>query len=86
MTLARQWPGIDALLSCPELAFPDEISPLVGLTGLIHEMVGDIDRIRRYPALGFQAAHELPAPIVEHWRALIAAGFTAHLLDEPGES
>lgn len=83
LTAAAQWPGVDALLSCPEIAFPDEVSNRIGLWGVIHEMVGDIDRILRYPALGYQAGHELPPRILDHWRALVADGFTAHLLDEP---
>jgi hypothetical protein len=46
----------------------------------MHEMVGDVDRIQQYPGRGFQVPHELPGPILESWKALIAAGFGRHLL------
>ena len=45
-----------------------------------HEMVGDIDRIVRYPARGFQIAHELPPRILESFRHLVEEGFDRHLL------
>lgn len=81
LTVAAQWPRVQAFYSCPELAFPDDVSPVIGLWGLIHEMVGDIDRVRRYPALGYQAEHEMPPAIVDCWEYLVEQGFTGHLAD-----
>ncbi len=80
LTAAAQWSGVTAYVSCPELAFPAEVSEVIGLWGVINEMVGDIERIMRYPALGYQAEHQLPPAIVEDWRYLRAAGFSHHCL------
>ncbi len=80
LTADIQWPEVDAVMSCPDIAFPDEVSNVVGVWGLINEMVGDVDRIRQYPARGFQAAHELPENILHNWQYLIDQGFTYHLL------
>jgi uncharacterized SAM-binding protein YcdF (DUF218 family) len=80
LTVERYWPGIEAHFSAPEIAFPDEVSNIVGVLGVINEMVGDIDRIQRYPALGYQAAHTLPGEIIDAWHYLIEQGFTHHLV------
>jgi uncharacterized SAM-binding protein YcdF (DUF218 family) len=85
LTVERYWPGIEAYFSAPEIIFPDEVSNVVGVLGVIDEMVGDIDRIQRYPALGYQAPHTLPAEIIGAWRYLIAQGFTHHLVIDHGE-
>jgi hypothetical protein len=75
-----QWPGISRFVSCPDLRFPDDISPVIGLFGIINEMVGDVERIQRYPALGYQTLHELPGEVLDSWQALVQKGFTHHLI------
>jgi len=82
LTVERYWPGIEACFSAPEIVFPDAVSNIVGVLGVIDEMVGDIDRIQRYPALGYQAPHTLPADIIDAWHYLIEQGFTNHLVGE----
>jgi len=88
LTVPVQWPSIPATVDSPPLKFPDEVSNVVGVLGVIEEMVGDIQRIVEYPALGFQVAHVLPPDIENAWHALVAAGFTGHMLpkktSEPG--
>ncbi len=78
LTAAVQWPEVRAYLSCPRLRFPDEVSATIGLWGVIHELVGDVERILQYPALGFQAGHDFPPRILDDWRYLRDAGFTGH--------
>jgi hypothetical protein len=43
-------------------------------------MVGDLQRIRLYPALGFQIEQEIPAEILGAFEELVAAGFTKYLI------
>src|SRR5215469_15872056 len=80
LTVPVQWPDITAFVDAPELSFPQEVSNVIGVFGLINEMVGDVDRIVQYPGRGFQVGHDLPEPVLESWKALISAGFTYHLL------
>lgn len=47
---------------------------------VINLMVGDFQRIKLYPAQGFQAAEEIPAEVDAAATRLIAAGFDRHLL------
>jgi len=80
LTLPMQWPGVTAFIDAPPLHFPEDVSNVVGLLGLIDEMVGDVDRILKYPALGYQAPQELPPEILQAWQQLKDAGFRNHLL------
>ena len=84
LTVPVQWPQVTAWIDAPPLAFPQDVSNVIGVWGVIHEMVGDIDRVLQYPALGFQKPHALPAPILQSWQYLIAAGFDAQRLAQPG--
>ena len=67
LTCEAQWPEIEFRCSAPELRFPGEVSETIGLEGVIHEMVGDIQRIQDYPSRGYQASHKLPRDILEAW-------------------
>ncbi len=83
LTLPIQWPGLTAFVDAPPLRFPTEVSNVVGILGVIDEMVGDVDRILQYPALGYQAPHEFPTEVLDAWHDLKVAGFKNHLLPPP---
>ena len=74
------WPDIDYAVDAPDLVFPWGVSNMVGVFGLIEEMVGDIHRLLRYPRLGFQQALNIPDSVLEAWQQLIALGYNRHLL------
>lgn len=80
LTAWAQWPAVDAHVSCPNIRFPDDVSNIVGVLGIIDEMVGDIQRVREYPKLGYQAPHDLPREIIDSWQYLLHQGFTGHLM------
>ena len=82
LTAEAQWPEAKAWVSCPDIDFPAEVSNIVGVWGVINEMVGDIERIRQYPAKGFQVEHVLPERILENYEFLVENGFNAHSLAE----
>lgn len=71
---------IDADFAAPQFSFPEEVSEVIGIKGLINEMVGDINRIIEYPHSGFQEEHQIPLKIMESYHYLISRGFTEHLL------
>ena len=79
LTIEAQWPDIEAHVTCPEIRFPDEVCNAVGIIGVIQEMVGDVQRIQRYPQRGYQAPHRLPAHVLDAWNYLIHQGFVHHL-------
>jgi uncharacterized SAM-binding protein YcdF (DUF218 family) len=80
LTVPVQWPEVTAWVDSPPFAFPEEVSNIIGVFGVIHEMVGDVDRVLRYPARGFQRPHTVPETILESWKALVVEGFSRHLV------
>lgn len=80
LTVPVQWPQVTAFVDSPPFAFPQDVSNVIGVFGVIHEMVGDLDRVLQYPSRGFQLAHRLPPSILSSWEALIAQGFRHHML------
>lgn len=75
-----QWPGITAFVDAPSLDFPRDVSNVIGVFGVIDEMVGDIERVIEYPGKGFQVSYPMPADVLASWRFLIAQGFDRHRL------
>ncbi len=80
LTAEAQCPELTSYVSCPSIEFPYQMSNVIGILGVINEMVGDIERIQKYPELGFQVEHELPENILQGWNYLITQGFTEHLM------
>lgn len=89
-TFMKQWPGIDGAdvgdgekvefsVTSPQLEFaeyPDEGNPRDLVTNI---MVGDLIRIRDYPAKGYQIHQDIPEDVWDAGQRLIAAGFNGHL-------
>jgi hypothetical protein len=44
-------------------------------------MVGDLQRIRLYPAKGFQIHQDIPDDVWTAYEELVAAGYDKHLLE-----
>ena len=78
LTLPVQAPKLKANVACPDYSFPTDISNIIGVFGLINEMVGDIQRIIEYPALGYQISHSLPSEVMHSYIALLKSGFIHH--------
>ncbi len=45
-------------------------------------MVGDLERIREYPKLGFQVEQDIPEEVWQAFERLIEAGYDKHLLSK----
>lgn len=80
-TFRKQWPERGTLftVTSPGLSFdeyPDASNPRELVTSI---MVGDLIRIREYPARGFQIEQEIPDEVWEAGQRLVAAGFDKHL-------
>jgi hypothetical protein len=67
LTADVQWPDIPCAVACPDFQFPQDVAPVIGLLGITNEMMGLVERIQRYPALGYQARHELPQEVLDAW-------------------
>lgn len=77
------WPEATVITSCPDQAFAEQPTTEHSLNDLIHEMVGDVQRMLEYPGLGYQVAQETPRAVLAAYEELKARGFTRHLLPAP---
>jgi uncharacterized SAM-binding protein YcdF (DUF218 family) len=74
-----QWPEVSFRASSPALGFEDYCGGALAPELVISAMAGDFQRILDYPALGFASAQETPEEVMDAFRSLVAAGFTAQL-------
>lgn len=58
----------------------DEAIALFGLSQIANEMAGDLDRVLKYPALGFMAAHKVSDEVLAAFETLKRAGYCGHLV------
>jgi uncharacterized SAM-binding protein YcdF (DUF218 family) len=79
-TFCKQWPGPQIVVSSPPVAFRDYPNERLSRRDIINVMVGDLQRIREYPARGFQIPQEIPDTVWSAWEQLVAAGFDRHLI------
>ena len=83
-TFKRQWPGKDLVVTSPRVSLDDYLKQYSNETlsadDVISIMVGDLQRIRVYPELGFQIPQEIPADVWQAYEELVESGYDRHLL------
>ena len=83
LTLQKQWPGCDFLLSSPPIPYEEYAkADIIGFDKLVNELVGQVDRIERYPELGFTEKTKVPEEVVVAKQQLVEFGFANHLISE----
>ena len=82
-TFMQRWPGKHAVVTSPQVPFDEYLARYSNdaLTpdDVIAIMVGDLQRIRDYPARGFQIAQEIPAEVWDAFEQLVALGYDSHV-------
>jgi uncharacterized SAM-binding protein YcdF (DUF218 family) len=83
-TFEKVWPGKTVRVTSPQLSLDDYLGRYsnASLTAddVISIMVGDLQRIREYPARGFQIPQEMPDDVWQAYHELVRAGYDRHLL------
>jgi uncharacterized SAM-binding protein YcdF (DUF218 family) len=79
-TFRKVWPEKAAVATSPPLAWEEYPNEEIALERVIHTMVGDLQRIRVYPAKGFQIEQEMPGEVWEAFERLVALGYTENLI------
>ncbi len=79
-TFMSFWPGKRLIVSSPPISFADYPTAQLPKDLVINIMVGDLQRIRDYPAKGFQIAQEIPNEVWQAFEQLVALGYTKHLI------
>lgn len=78
-TFKKHWPEKELLVTSPQFSFEDYPTSDISMEKVINIMVGDLQRIKYYPAKGFQVAQDVPEEIERIYENLIASGFDKHL-------
>ena len=83
-TFRRQWPDKALVVTSPVVSMEEylraHVDHPVSPDEVISVMVGDLQRIRLYPAMGFQIEQEIPDEVWSAFQALVDAGYDEHLI------
>ena len=80
-TFLNFWPGVELRVSSPPITFSAYPTAYLSKEKVINIMVGDLQRIREYPAKGFQIPQPIPTEVWQAFEQLVDLGFTKHLID-----
>lgn len=83
-TAEKQWPEVTWSVTSPNVGLEEYVTPEVPFHEMVALMVGDLQRIVVYPALGFQVPQDVPPEVLGAYEALVAAGYDRHLIDPIG--
>lgn len=79
-TFAKQWPDAEFIVTSPKLSYDDYIVDDEQKKYFIEGMVGDLQRIREYPKLGFQIEQDIPDEVWSVYEKLVGLGYTRRLI------
>jgi uncharacterized SAM-binding protein YcdF (DUF218 family) len=83
-TFKRHWPEKAAIVTSPRVSFDEYLNgysnSALSTDDVIAIMVGDLQRIRVYPAKGFQIAQDIPDDVWEAFEELVQAGYDKYLV------
>ena len=83
-TFRRQWPDKAVVVTSPVVSLDDYLTAHadhpVSPDEAISVMMGDLQRIRLYPARGFQIEQAIPDHVWTAFQVLVEAGYDRHLI------
>ena len=86
-TFLRYWPDKKVVVTSPQVSLRDYLAEYshrsLSMADVISIMCGDLQRIKLYPALGYQIAQEIPDDVWSAYERLVRAGFDKYLV-KPG--
>ena len=85
-TFRRYWPEKEVIVTSPQVSFRDYLAQYsnrsLSAADVVGIMLGDLQRIKLYPARGFQIAQEIPDEVWEAFEGLVRAGYDKYLIPE----
>jgi uncharacterized SAM-binding protein YcdF (DUF218 family) len=83
-TFRKIWPEKQVIVTSPQVSYQEYLSKYsngaLSRDDVISIMVGDLQRVKLYPARGFQIAQEIPDDVWQAFEELVAAGYDRHLI------
>ena len=85
-TFRKLWPGKAVIVTSPPLSLDEYLDKFshesLSRNDVISIMIGDLQRIKLYPAKGFQIDQEIPPDVWNAFNELVGAGYDTRLLPE----
>ncbi len=81
-TFSKLWPEKRRLVTSPQTPFEKYPNKRISEETVINNTVGYLQRLKIYPAKGFQIAQEIPGEVWKAYKDLVAAGYTGRLIVE----
>jgi uncharacterized SAM-binding protein YcdF (DUF218 family) len=79
-TARKIWPEVDAVCASENLSLDDYVKTIGDDNLVIDMLVGDLQRIIEYPALGFAVPQDVPPQVMAAYERLTARGYDSRLL------
>lgn len=82
-TFKKQWPDAATTITVtsPVMSYEEYMNgSSIDKELVISVMVGDLQRIREYPKLGFQIEQDIPEGVRQAYQVLMSAGYDKHLV------
>ncbi len=81
-TFKKQWSdsSTEVIVTSPALSYDDMLTDSSSKEQFINIMVGDLQRIKVFPSLGFQIEQDIPESVWQSFNVLVENGFTKHLI------
>ena len=84
-TFRKFWPEKEVIVTSPQVSFRDYLAEYsnrsLSASDVVSIMVGDLQRIKLYPARGFQIAQDIPDEVWRAYEQLVRAGYDKYLID-----
>jgi uncharacterized SAM-binding protein YcdF (DUF218 family) len=83
-TFRKLWPEKELVVTSPQVSFQSYLAEYtnrsLSAADVVGIMVGDLQRIKLYPALGYQIEQEIPDEVWAAFEALVRAGYDKYLI------
>jgi uncharacterized SAM-binding protein YcdF (DUF218 family) len=79
-TARKAWPEVDVVCTSEHLSLDDYLKAIGDDKLVIDMLVGDLQRIIDYPALGFAVPQDVPVRVISAFQRLTARGYDSRLL------
>lgn len=83
-TVRKQWPEMDIVVTSPQIPYEQyaDSTYFAEKDRFINVMVGDLQRIKEYPAKGFQIPQEIPKEVWSAYERLVELGYTKYVIQD----
>jgi hypothetical protein len=79
-TFKKVWPEPALTVTSPQTSFHEYKSAKVSREEMIHIIVGDTQRIKLYPEMGYQIPQEIPDDVWLAYEELVKRGYSKRLV------